>query len=72
MAEEISRKTVLVLVLVAVIVSLFSTTLVMKTVYRNTVAQEQAPPSTGKVSLTVPPPEGKVQLTVIDENGQVT
>ncbi len=70
MAEDISRKAVLVLVLVAVIVSLLSTTLVLKTVYRFAPpSQDQEAPSAGRVSLYVPPPQGNVILTVAQVKG---
>ena len=71
MAEEISRKALLVLVIIAVLVSVLSTTLVMNSVVQ---AESTGPASgglpSGQVSVTVPqaPPSGIVSVTVPESN----
>lgn len=79
--EDISRKVVLILVVVAVIISMLSTTLVLNTIYNyvpQPIAQESSPifvePS-AKVTLTIPSEpvqaNGKVVLEVINTKEQV-
>jgi len=66
MDDEISRKAVLVLVIVAVVISLLSTSLVLNTVYTVPGEGGVVQPSGGRVTLIVPdsPPASRVILEV--------
>ena len=67
MAEEISKKALLVLVIIAVVVSVFSTTLVMNAVYQETAFPSGAPAGGARVSLNVPPRgSAGASLTVVE------
>ena len=74
MEEEVSRKAVLVLVLVAVLVSIFSTVLVLNTVYNQAIQSDYAQVDymepNGKVSLTVPQQPLAGRVTLIVKNDQ--
>ncbi len=77
MTEEVSRKAVLILVIIAVVISILSTSLVLSAVYnyipspivRNEEVGVGEPG--GRVTLSVPPQPvaGKVTLEVVDRNG---
>jgi flagellar basal body-associated protein FliL len=74
MEDNISRKAVLVLVIIAVVVSILSTTLVMYSVYSYNPAVMTAPQNApgARVNLYVPaePASGTVQFTVVDPNDE--
>ena len=74
MKDDISRKAVLMLVAVAVLASVLSTSLVINAVYNyvpsNDAGQQEAAQPAGRVTITVPaqPPssQGKVVLEVLN------
>ena len=69
MAEEISKKALLVLVIIAIVVSVFSTTLVMNAVYQETVFPSGSPGGGARASLTVPPQgSAGASLTVVEKS----
>lgn len=66
MEEHISRKAVLVLVVLALVVSILSTTMVLNAVSHLSAPQEQPASPTATAQLTVPaaPPTAQVTLSV--------
>lgn len=78
MSKDISRKSVMVLVLIAVVISILSTFFVLNAVYNtptNTEPSAQEPKGTtisaGTASLTVPlqPPSAQATATIIVNGG---
>jgi hypothetical protein len=72
MAEEISKKALLVLVIIAVVVSVFSTTLVMNAVYQETAFPSGLPGGGASATLTVPPVGGAGASLTVPENPNPT
>ena len=71
MEGDISRRAVLILVVIAVLSSLLTTTLVLNPVYHY--SSTDAPSPVGRVTLSVPSasPTGQVTLQVFNPNEQV-
>jgi len=72
MNEEVSRKAIFVLVVLALVISVLSTSLVLSAVYNVGGDAPSSAPSAGRVSLTVaePPPSGKVVFSVAEQVGE--